>query len=154
MNYRQTDEYFNELINKYGCLWFQHMKIAEKHTGHSFIHKTIDKLYDDLTAKTFIKRGKEYFFMGKNCFVNDHERCIQEALEVFECHDKVTYAGAWYNDQQTDRKSWGERFGMYMVLQMRTENSNGHFTSMHYDSYLPLIKFVNLISVRYYNIGV
>lgn len=154
MKYKQTDSYFNELTNKYGCLWFQHMNIAELHTGHDFIHKTIDRLYDDLIEKTFVKKGITYRFMEKDCYVNDHERCIQEALEIFGNHDKVTYVGAWYNDKQTDRKSWGERFGMYMVLQMRTENGNGHFTSMHYDSYLPLIKFTNLISIRFYNIGV
>lgn len=145
MNYTQTDEYFNELINRYGCLWFQHMNIAEEHTGHSFVHKTIDKLYDDVI---------ELGIMKEDCYVLNHEKNIQEALEIFGCHDKVTYAGAWYNDKLTDRKSWGERYGMYMVLQMRTKNGNGHFTSMHYDSYWPLIKFTNLISIRFYNIGV
>lgn len=145
MNYYQTDPYFNKLINKYGCLWFQHMNIAELHTGHSFIHKTIDKLYKDVTKLRI---------MRDDCYVNNHVKNIQQALEIFHNHEKVTYVGAWYNEKQTDRKSWGERFGMYMLFQMRTENDNGHFISMRYDSYLPLIKFTNLISVRYYNIGI
>ena len=154
MKYKQTDEYFEEQINKYGCLFFQHMNIAELHTGHCFIYRTIMKLYFELTKKTFISNGKEYLLMEKNCYVNSHIRVLQEALECFGNHEKVTYVGAWYNDKQSKRESWGERFGMYMILQMRTKNGNGHFTSMHYDSYMPLIKFTNLISVRYYNIGI
>ena len=145
MNYKQTDKCFNININRYGCLWFQHMEIAEKHTGHSFIIKTIKDLYKNVT---------DLGIMRKDCYVNKHEKDIQQALEVFGCHDKVTYAGAWYNEKETDRESWGERFGMYMILQMRTEYHHGHFTSMHYDSYLPLINFTNLISIRYYNIGI
>ena len=145
MRYHQTDKAFTVPVNKYGCLWFQHMNIAELYTGHNFIHKTIFNLYLDVTDKGI---------MRKDCYINDHVRSIQEALEIFDCHDKVTYAGAWYNEKETDRKSWGERFGMYMVLQMRTKNGNGHFTSMHYDSYLPEIKFTNIISIRYYNIGI
>ena len=145
MNYFQTDKAFNKLINKYGCLWFDFMDIAEEHTGHSFIQKTINNLYTNLV---------EIKIMKKNCYVLDHEKVLQRALEILACHDKVTYAGAWYNDKQTDRKSWGERFGMFMILQMRTELGNGHFRRLHYDSYKPLIKFKNLISVRYYNIGV
>ncbi len=133
MKYFQTDNYFPKMINKYGCLEFDFMNIAEEHTGHEFIHKTI---------------------MKQDCYILNHEKCIQQALEVFGCHEKVTYTGAWYNDKQTDRKSWGERFGMYMILQMRTELGNGHFRRLHYDSYLPLIKFTNLISIRYYNIGI
>lgn len=145
MKYLQTDKAFNKNINRYGCLWFDFMDIAEEYTGHNFIHKTINKLYDTLTDKTIMK---------KDCYVNNHEKVMQDCLEVFDCHDKVTYAGAWYNDKETDRKSWGERSGMFMILQMRTENGNGHFRRAHYDSYMPLIKFTNLISIRYYNIGV
>ena len=145
MNYRQTDEHFLPEMNEYACLEFQLMNIAELHTGHNFIYRTIMKLHYELIEKGLMK---------KNCYVLNHEKTIQDALEVFDNHEKVTYAGAWYNNKQTDRESWGERFGMYMVLQMRTENGNGHFTSMHYDSYLPLIKFTNLISIRFYNIGI
>ena len=145
MNYKQTDEIFNKYINKYGCLFFQLMNIAEEYTGHSFIIRSINKLYTELV---------ELRIMRADCYVNNHEKIIQQALECFGNHEKVTYAGAWYNDKLTDRKSWGERFGMYMILQMRTKNGNGHFTSMHYDSYLPEINFVNLISIRYYNIGI
>ncbi len=145
MNYFQTDEYFTEMMNKYGCLEFDFMDIAEEHTGHDFIRKTIMKLHNELIDKKIMK---------KDCYILDHEKCIQQALEVFGCHEKVTYAGAWYNEKQTDRESWGERFGMYMILQMRTELGNGHFRRLHYDSYVPLIKFTNLISIRYYNIGV
>jgi len=145
MKYFQTDFAFNLNINKYGCLWFQLMNIAEQYTGHNFVHKTIRELYDSLVDKNI---------MDKDCYVNNHEKVLQDCLEVFDCHDKVTYSGAWYNDKETDRKTWGDRFGMYMILQMRTKNGNGHFTSMHYDSYRPEINFTNLISVRYYNIGV
>lgn len=154
MKYHQTDSEFNTKINKYGCLWFQLMNIAEQYTGHSFIIKTINKLYDHLTTTSFEIDNKEFLLMDEDCYINSHTKVLQDILEVFECHDKVTYVGAWYNDNETDRKSWGKRYGMYMILQMRTKNGNGHFTSMHYDSYLPEIQFKNLISVRYYNIGV
>lgn len=154
MKYFQTDKQFLPEMNKHACLEFQLMNIAELHTGHDFIYRTIMKLHYSLIEKTFVKKGVTYPFMRKDCYINSHTRTLQEALEVFDCHDKVTYAGAWYNDKLTDRKSWGERRGMYMILQMRTKNGNGHFTSMHYDSYLPLIKFTNLISIRYYNIGI
>ncbi len=154
MKYFQTDKAFNKNTNKYGCLWFDFMDIAEEYTGHDFIHKTINGLYDHLTTTTFESYGKDYLLMKKDCYVNSHTKVLQDCLEVFDCHDKVTYAGAWYNDKQTDRKSWGERFGMFMILQMRTELRNGHFRRLHYDSYMPLIKFTNLISIRYYNIGI
>ena len=145
MKYYQTDENFLPEMNKYACLEFQLMNMAELHTGHDFIYRTIMKLHYELIDKGL---------MQKDCYILNHEKTIQDALEVFDNHDKVNYVGAWYNDKQTDRKSWGERFGMYMILQMRTQNGNGHFTSMHYDSYLPLIKFTNLISIRFYNIGI
>ncbi len=145
MKYFQTDKAFNKLTNKYGCLWFDFMDIAEEYTGHDFIHKTINGLYDSLVEKSL---------MRADCYVNNHEKVLQDCLEVFDCHDKATYAGAWYNDKETNRKSWGERFGMFMILQMRTELRNGHFRRLHYDSYMPLIRFTNLISIRYYNIGV
>ena len=145
MKYKQTDEYFNKEINNYGCLFFSLMDIAEEYTGHNFIPKTIKKLYDDL-----IDLG----LMKKDCYVLNHEKVLQQALEVLGNHDKVTYSGSMYNHNITDRKSWGETFGMYMILQLRTKNGNGHFTRMHYDPYYPEIKFGNLLSVRYYNIGI
>ncbi len=145
MKYKQTDSFFNRNINKYGCLWFDHMDIAEEYTGHLFIPKTINRLYIDLTEKNI---------MDKQCFIINHEKSIQEALEVFGCHDKVTYAGAWYNDKLTDRKSWGNRNGMFMILQFKTEHGHSHFIRIRYDPYLPLIKFTNLISIRYYDIGI
>ena len=92
--------------------------------------------------------------MRRDCYILDHEKVFQQALEVFDCHDKVTYIGAWYNHNISDRKSWGEMFGMYMILQFRTKNGNGHFRRAHYDPYKPLINFTNLISIRYYNIGI
>jgi hypothetical protein len=145
MNYYQTDSFFNDDIHKYGCLFFSLMDIAESYTGHSFIPKTINKLYDSLVDKSL---------MRPDCYVLNHEKVLQDALEVFTCHDKVTYAGAWYNDKQSYSVSWGERNGMYMIMQMRTKNGNGHFRRMHYDPYKPLIQFTNLQSVRYYDIGV
>ncbi len=144
MTYFQTDKFFNEKTNKYGCLWFSLMDMAEEHTGHNFIPKTINKLYLSSVDK---------FLMDSECYVRDHEKLAQDALEVLGCHDKVTYNGAWYNDKESDRKSWGDRNGAYMIMQMRTKNGNGHFRRMHYDPYKPLIHFTNLISIRYYNIG-
>lgn len=142
MNYKQTDEYFNDLINKYGCLFFSLMDIAEEYTGHDFIPRTIRKLYDELV---------ELGLMRKDCYVLNHEKVLQQALEVLDNHDKVTYTGAKYlwND-----RTWGEDFGMFMIVQLRTKNGNGHFRRLHYDPYLPEIKFSNLLSVRFYNIGV
>lgn len=145
MNYFQTDVNFLEEINDYGCLEFSLMDIAEEHTGHSFIYKTIMKLHFDLIEKGLMK---------KDCYVLNHEKVLQEALEVFGNHEKVTYAGAWYNHKISNRESWGEHFGMYMILQFKTKNGNGHFRREHYDPYKPLIKFTNLISIRYYNVGV
>jgi len=143
MNYKQTDEVFNQYINKYGCLFFSLMDIAEEYTGHSFIIRTINKLYSDLAKKGL---------MRKDCYILNHEKVLQEALEILAgCHDKVTYAGAKYlwND-----KSWGEHTAMFLILQMKTQRGNGHFVRPHYDPYMPKIKFVNQLSVRYYNIGV
>lgn len=145
MKYFQTDETFTHEMNKYACLEFSLMDIAEEHTGHNFIYRTIMKLHYDLIEKGLMK---------KDCYILNHEKVIQEALEVFDCHDKVTYSGAWYNHNISNRKSWGEMFGMYMILQFKTKNGNGHFRRAHYDSYRPLITFKNLISIRYYNIGV
>lgn len=145
MNYYQTDKTFNININKWGCLQFSLMDIAEKHTGHSFIQKTIKDLYTELV---------DVGIMNKKCYVLDHAKVLQQALEVFGCHEKVTYSGAWYNKNLTTRKTWGEMYGMYMILQFRTKNGNGHFRRPHYDPYKPLIDFSNLISIRYYNIGV
>ena len=142
MKYKQTDEYFNEIINKYGCLFFSLMDIAESYTGHNFIPKTIKKLYDEL-----IDLG----LMKKDCYVLNHSKLLQQALEVLGCHDKVTYSGARYFN---DKPSWGDAYGMYMIMQFKTKNGNGHFFRNHYDPYLPEIKFDNIMSIRYYNIGV
>jgi len=144
MNYFQTDNYFNDNINKYGCLFFSLMDIAEQHTGHSFIPKTINQLY-----QSEIDNGE----MLEDCYVLSHEKVLQDALEVFECHDKVSYVGSWYNDKLMSRKSWGGREGQYMILQFRTANGNGHFRRINYDPYKPLINLTNLMSIRYYNIG-
>ena len=151
MKYHQTDEIFNKEINNFGCLFFSLMDIAENYTGHNFIPKTIRKLYATLNEKTFVQGGKTYPFMEKDCYINDHTRVLQEALEVLGCHDKVTYSGAKYLNH---RVSWGEHRGMYMVLQFKTKNGNGHFRREHYDPYLPEIKFSNIMSIRYYNIGI
>ncbi len=151
MKYKQTDKSFNENINKYGCLFFSLMDIAEKYTGHDFIPKTINKLYDHLTTTTFIRNGEEIPLMGKDCYINSHTKVLQDILEVFDCHDKVTYSGARY---LTDRDSWGKKYGMFMILQFKTKNGNGHFRREHYDPYMPKIHFSNLMSIRYYNIGV
>ena len=145
MKYYQTDKTFSNEINKYGCLEFALMDIAEEHTGHDFIYRTIIKLHYSLIEKGLMK---------KDCYVLNHEKVLQEALEVFVNHEKVTYTGAWYNPNLSERKSWGEMFGMYMIMQYKTKNGNGHFRRVHYDSYKPLIKFTNLMSIRYYNIGV
>ena len=142
MNYKQTDERFLPEINKYGCLFFSLMEIAEQYTGHSFIYKTIMKLYFECV---------ELGIMKKDCYVLNHEKVLQQALEVFDCHDKVSYIGAKYLHKDG---SWGEHTAMFLILQMRTQRGNGHFVRPHYDPYMPKIKFVNQISVRYYNIGV
>ena len=153
MNYFQTDKTFNENTNKYGCLWFSLMDVAEEHTRHSFIPKTINKLYDHLTKTYFVRNSDMIPLMGKDCYINSHTKVLQDILECFECHDKVTYIGAWYNDKITDRKSWGKREGDYMILQFKTKNGNGHFRRVHYDPYKPLINLTNIISIRYYDIG-
>ena len=145
MKYYQTQTHFYNNINKYGCLFFSLMDIAEEYTGHNFIPETIIKLYENLV---------DLGLMKKDCYVLDHEKVLQQALEMLSCHDKVTYSGAMYNHNLTDRKSWGESFGMFMILQMKTKNGNGHFRRAHYDPYKPDIKFSNLLSVRYYNIGI
>lgn len=142
MKYHQTDKVFNENINKYGCLFFSMMDIAEEFTGHNFIIKTINKLYSEC-----IDLG----IMRNDCYILNHEKVLQQALENFECHDKVSYIGAKYLHKLG---SWGEFTGMFLILQMRTQRGNGHFMRPHYDPYLPKIKFVNQLSVRYYNIGV
>ena len=56
MKYFQTDKTFNTDINKYGCLMFSFMDIAENHIGHNFIVKTINKLYDDLIDIGIMRR--------------------------------------------------------------------------------------------------
>ena len=142
MKYKQTDEYFNDNINKYGCLYFSLMDIAEEYTGHNFIPKTIKKLYAELVNLDLMRR---------DCYILNHEKVLQQALEVLSCHDKASYTGARYINH---RVSWGEHIGMYMVLQFKTKNGNGHFRRAHYDPYLPKIKFSNLMSLRFYNIGV
>jgi len=142
VKYHQTDECFNKDINNYGCLFFSLMDIAEEYTGHCFIHKTIKKLYDELIDLGLMKH---------DCYVLDHTKLLQQALEVLDCHDKVTYAGSRYF---TNRISWGSKYGMYMIQQFKTANGNGHFFRNHYDPYLPKIKFDNIMSIRYYNIGV
>jgi len=142
LNYYQTDEHFNTDINKYGCLFFSLMDIAEKYTGHNFIPKTINKLYFELIDKGI---------MRKDCYILNHEKTLQMALEEFNCHDKVSYTGAEYLN---DRTSWGKKYGMYMILQFKTKNGNGHFRRPHYDSYKPEIKFTNVMSIRFYNIGI
>ena len=142
MNYKQTDEVFNENINKYGCLFFSLMDIAEEYTGHDFIIKTINKLYVDCVNSKI---------MRKDCYVNNHEKVLQQALEVFDCHDKVSYVGAEYLHKSG---TWGEKTAMFLILQMKTERGNGHFVRPHYDPYMPKIKFISQKSVRYYNIGV
>jgi len=151
MRYNQTDVNFNDNINKYGCLFFSLMDIAEEYTGHNFILRSIRDLYTTLNGKTFISYGKEYPIMDKDCYVNNHMMLLQEALEVLGCHDKVTYSGARYFN---GRESWGKKYGMYMIQQFKTKNGNGHFFRNHYDPYLPEIKFTNIISIRYYNIGI
>lgn len=153
MNYFQTDDFFNENINKYGCLFFSLMDIAEKHTGHNFIPKTINKLYDHLTTTSFTAGKNEYLLMDKDCYINSHTKVLQDALEVFECHDKVMYVGADYNNTITDRVSWGKKEGDYMILQYKTKNGNTHFVTPHFDPYKPDIRFDNLMSIRYYTIG-
>jgi len=145
MIYHQTDNIFPVEINKYGCLFFSLMEIAEKYTGEFFHKNQILKLYYDLV---------DLRIMRKDCYVNNHEKVLQQALEVFHNHDKVTYVGAWYNDYMSKRKSFGQRYGMYMILQFKTKNGNGHFRRPSYDPYQPTIVFTNLISIRYYNIGV
>ncbi len=142
MRYYQTDEYFNKEINKYGCLFFSLMDIAEEYTGHNFIPRSIRKLYYELI---------ELGLMKKDCYVLDHTKLLQQALEVLGNHDKVTYIGGRYFN---DRDSWGEPYGMYMILQFKTKNGNGHFFRNHYDSYLPEVQFANIMSIRYYNIGI
>lgn len=118
------------------------MDIAESYTGHNFIPRSIRKLYDNL-----IETG----LMRKDCYVLNHEKVLQQALEVLGNHDKVIYTGAKYlwND-----RTWGESMGMYLILQFRTKNGNGHFRREHYDPYSPEITFSNVLSVRYYNIGI
>ena len=142
MKYHQTDEIFNKDINNYGCLFFSLMDIAENYTGHNFIHKSIKELYLELV---------ELGIMRKDCYVWDHTKLLQQALEVLGCHDKVTYTGARYF---TNKISWGAKYGMYMIQQFKTKNGNGHFFRLHYDPYIPEIKFSNIMSIRYYNIGI
>lgn len=142
MKYFQTDSNFNYQINDYGCLFFSLMDIAEEYTGHYFISKTIKELY-----KKLIDLG----YMRRDCYILNHEKVLQEALEVLGNHDKADYTGARYFN---DRKSWGENFGMYMIMQFKTKNGNGHFFRNHYDPYQPLIKFSNIMSIRYYNVGI
>jgi len=151
MKYKQTDKCFNEKINEYGCLFFSLMDIAEKYTGHNFIPKTIRELYKHLTETTFEKNGVEYPLMSKSCYINSHTKVLQDILEMFDCHDKVTYTGAEY---LTDRDSWGKKYGMFLILQFKTKNGNGHFRRPHYDPYLPEITFTSVMSIRYYNIGI
>lgn len=153
MNYFQTDDHFNNNINKYGCLWFSLMDVAEQHTGHSFIPKTINKLYDHLTNTTFVAGTKEYLLMENDCYINSHTKVLQDALEVFECHDKVKYIGAKYNHDISDRASWGKHKGDYIIIQFKTKNGNGHFRRAHFDPYKPLIPLTNIMSIRYYDIG-
>jgi len=154
MEYLQTDNFFNEEINAEGCLFFSLMDITENHTGHSFIPKTINKLYNHLNDTTFVLYKKTYPLMSNTCYVNNHEKCIQEALEVFGCHDKVKYVGAEYNSFYTKRKSWGNKNGMYIIMQYKTANGNGHFRRIFYDPYKPDIKLVGLMSIRFYDIGI
>jgi len=142
MRYKQTDEAFNSNINKYGCLFFSLMDIAEEYTGHSFIIRTINKLYYELV---------DLGIMKEDCYVLDHEKVLQQALECFDIHDKVTYAGAKY---LWENRSWGEHKGMFLIQQMKTQRGHGHFVRPHYDPYYPKIKFTDQLSVRYYNIGV
>ena len=143
--YKQTDKIFPELINRYGCLFFSLVDIAEEFSGKSFTQRKIIDLYGNLD---------ELEIMREDCYVLNHTKVLQQALELFNIHDKVTYSGAWYNDKITDRESWGERNGMFMILQFKTRNGNGHFRRPHYDPYLPLIHFKNLMSIRYYDIGI
>ncbi len=145
MRYKQTDEAFNSNINKYGCLFFSLMDIAEEYTGHSFIIRTINKLYYELV---------DLGIMKEDCYVLDHEKVLQQALECFGAHDKVTYAGADYNSFYTDRKSWGNRNGMFLIMQYKTKNGNGHFRRIFYDSYKPDISLTGLMSIRFYDIGI
>jgi len=142
MRYKQTQEVFNPEINKYGCLFFSLMDIAEEYTGHSFIIRTINKLYSECVSLGI---------MRYDCYVLDHEKVLQQALECFGVHDKVTYVGAEYLHKLG---SWGEYSSMFQILQMRTQHGNGHFIRPHYDSYMPEIKFVTQLSIRFYDIGV
>lgn len=142
MRYKQTDGVFNKNINKYGCLFFSLLDIAEEYTGHSFIIRTINKLYAECI---------DVGIMRADCYILDHEKVLQQALEYLGSHDKVTYSGAKYLHKSG---SWGETTGMFLILQMKTQRGNGHFCRPHYDSYKPEIHFVNQLSVRYYNIGV
>ena len=145
MRYKQTDDNFPKLINRYGCLFFSLIDIAEEFSGKSFTRRSIMQLYKELS---------ELEIMRKDCYILNHTKVLQQALENFSVHDKVSYAGAWYNENITDRQSWGDRNGMFMILQFRTRNGNGHFRRTHYDPYYPLIHFENLMSIRYYDIGI
>ena len=142
MKYKQTQDVFNENINNYGCLFFSLMDIAEEYTGHSFIVRTIDKLYSECV---------DLGIMRKDCYVLNHEKVLQQALEVFENHDKVNYVGCEYLHKLG---SWGEYSSMFQIIQMKTQRGNGHFLRLHYDPYYPEIKFISQKSIRYYNIGV
>ena len=144
MTYYQTDKEFPEQIQKYGCLFFSLMDIAERQTGHYFIHRSIMEVYHDL-----IFRG----YMNENCYVRNHEKVLKAALLILGNNQPVRYNGAWYNDFVTDRATWGIKGGTAMVLQYQTLKGNSHFVRPQYDSYKPRVRFRNLMSVRYYLIG-
>lgn len=142
MRYKQTGKMFSRQVNKSGCLVFSLLDIAEEYTGRKFTPLMINDLLTELMDLGFI---------NKDCFVKDHTKLLQQALEMLGNHDKVTYAGAKYLN---GKKSWGDGYGMYFIVQLKTKHGHSHFRRMHYDSYLPEIEFTNVISIRYYNIGV
>jgi hypothetical protein len=144
MIYKQTDHYFNGQINKYGCLFFSLLDIAEEHVGRVFTSAQIKAVYQELIATGA---------MREDCYVLDHAAVIATGCQSLGLFAPVRYVGAHYNNEITDRKSWGVKHGHEMILQYLTPKGNTHFRRPHYDPYQPPIGFTNLMSVRWYNVG-
>ena len=71
MKYLQTESFFNKNINRYGCLFFSLMDIAEEYTGKYFSHKMIIELYYHLIAENY---------MREDCWINNHPAIISESV--------------------------------------------------------------------------
>jgi len=86
-------------------------------------------------------------------FVWDHEAVFNETFKRLGAYHRMAYTGRIYMpwEEERGKKSFGERGGDIIILQIQTPNT-GHFRLPNFDPWKPGTKMIDLKSLRFYTL--